>query len=134
MPYSQKQLFAKTFWWALVGSALFAGFFLVVIALTNAFHGPGGADKFTNGLLFSSIFGTLCGAGLVGWRIVDKYQHARLKYWVRRYLTLSFASIVVAIGLLYTPVTGLLAIWSVIASLLVQLALSKRSLWFTKRT
>lgn len=128
MPFSQQQLFIKCLLWALVGSALFVAVFLIFTTITNQFHGPDGASKFVDGMLFSSILGNLSGAGLVGWRIVDKYRQNHIKYWARRYISLSVVSIIGAIGLLYTPVTGLLAFWCIVASLLVQLALSQKKI------
>jgi len=67
--------------------------------------------------LLLSIIGSIAGAGLVGWRVVDNYQHAQLNTWFKRYIQYSVLGIVLAIGLSFTPLSRVLGLWSFVAAL-----------------
>lgn len=130
MTPTSRQLFIKSFWWALIVSALFVGIVLVFVSTKSFFRFYAQGGGLINGILYGSVIGTLVGAGLVGWRVTEKYYHARVKYWTRRYLTLSTLSLALAFVLMETYVLSvLLVFWAPLAAAFVVQAIADRPLY-----
>jgi hypothetical protein len=121
MALSRKEIFMKSWWWSLVGSAGLALVFWFTANLIRFFQGN--LVRFTDAILCASLVGGVLGASLIAWRVADKYYHVRLHQSMKRYFRLSLISLVIAIGLLFTPASLLVGAWSLVSAWCVTLAL-----------
>lgn len=90
-------------------------------------HWLSGDGYFFSILITFGVIGSYCGAGLVGWRIVDKYFHPSVKAFLRRYLQLSAITFILLIIITYTPFSIIAGIfWSLVAPYCVIKALPEK--------
>ena len=80
-------------------------------------------DLFFDLLIIFGIVGAYFGAGLVGWRIADKYYHAKEKQFRSRYIRYSLITFVALIAITYSPLSILGLLWSFVAPFCVVKAL-----------
>ncbi len=123
MALPRKSIFFKAWIWSLIGSLISVAIFWVGSSLIDFFQGD--IVRFTYGLLVASLVGNFLGASLIAWRVADKYYHARLRQSLRRYARFSLLSLVVAIGILFTPISLLASVWSLASAWCVMLALTQ---------
>ncbi len=81
--------------------------------------------SFVDLLILFSIAGSYFGAGYVGWRIAVKYYYCYDNRYIKYYMRYSLLSFVLLIVIIYTPLSFLGLLWSVIAPLCVLQSLSK---------
>ncbi|HEX3568553.1 MAG TPA: hypothetical protein VHT70_02650 [Candidatus Saccharimonadales bacterium] len=125
MYLTHKAIFWKCWLWSIIAGIVVAALFYFLSSITNIFHGSYGGTIFLDLLLSLSILGSFFGAGFVGWRIVDKYYHAGVRPFVRRFVLYSILSFVLLAGIIYSPVSFLAILWSFVAPLCVLGAISK---------
>lgn len=80
-------------------------------------------DLFFDLLITLGVIGAYFGAGLVGWRVADKYFHAREKQFIRQYIRYSIATFILLIIIAYSPLSFLGLLWSFVAPFCVIKAL-----------
>lgn len=125
MPLSNKAIFWKCWLWSIIGGIIVAGLFYAVSGIGHVFHGPYGGTIFVDLLLSLSIVGSYAGAGFVGWRIADKYYHSRVKRFMKRYAWYSLLSFALLVVVVYSPLSFLAILWSLLAPQCVVVALGK---------
>ena len=125
MHLSNNDIFWKCWLWSIVGGILVALLFWMIVSVGNLFRGAEGGTIFIDLLLGLSIVGSYFGAGVVGWRIADKYYHGSVPIFLRRYVWYGSLSFVVLVGVIYSPASFLALLWSFLAPLCVISALSK---------
>ena len=125
MKLTNKEIFWKCWLWSIIGGIVVAVLFWMISGIGNLFHGTYGGTIFIDLLLGLSIVGAYGGAGLVGWRIADKYYHDVVKQFLKRYLWYSAGSFVVLVGVVYSPASFLAILWSLLAPFCVIWALNK---------
>ncbi|HSX08461.1 MAG TPA: hypothetical protein VLG11_06235 [Candidatus Saccharimonadales bacterium] len=123
MTLTKKDIFWKSWFWSIICGILVALIFWLISDIGSLFHGANGGGVFINLLIVFSIVGSYIGAGVVGWRIADKYHHARVRQIVRRYALYAFLSFVLLVGIVYSPVSLLAILWSFLAPLCVLFSL-----------
>ncbi len=125
MHLSNKDIFWKCWLWSVIGGIAVALLFWMASSIGNLFRGTEGGTIFIDLLLGLSIVGSYFGAGVVGWRIADKYYHAGVPLFLKRYAWYSCLSFVLLIGVVYSPASFLSLLWSFLAPLCIIGALSK---------
>lgn len=123
MHHSKSDIFWKCWLWAAIFGSILAGFYAFV---SNV--GPrwlSGGDFFAIMIIFG-IIGSYFGAGLVGWRIADKYFHAYEQTFRKRYITYSIITLVLLIAVSYSPLSILGLLWSFVAPFCVLQALREK--------
>jgi hypothetical protein len=123
MPHSDKSIFLKCWLWSVIVGCLIPAVFWIFVDVANLFHNDG--STFLAVLLFLSIVGEYLGAGLVGWRLVEKYLISSEKKFLKSYFRLSLITFVVAIIIVYSPLSPLGLLWSLVPPLCVMKILSK---------
>lgn len=125
MPHTRKDIFFKCWLWSVVGGLIVAAIFYTLADLTNAFHHIAhGGTIFIDLLMGLGIVGSYASAGYIGWRIVDKYYHGTVTIFLKRYKIYSAISLLLLVGLIYSPFSPLGFLWSVLAPCCVLLSLS----------
>jgi hypothetical protein len=125
MHLTNKEIFWKCWLWSIISGIIVAGLFWMLSGIGSLFHGENGGNVFLDLLLSLSLLGSYFGAGFVGWRIVDKYYHGAVRRFMKRYLLYSFISFAVLIAIIYSPLSILALLWSVLAPWCVITALNK---------
>jgi hypothetical protein len=125
MHLTNKEIFWKCWLWSTIGGIIVAALFWMLSGIGNLFHGENGGNVFLDLLLTLCLFGSYFGAGFVGWRIVDKYYHGAVRRFVRRYALYSLLSFVLLVGVIYSPLSILALLWSVLAPWCVVTALNR---------
>jgi ABC-type Na+ efflux pump permease subunit len=130
MHHTKSDIFWKCWLWAAITGSLVAGLYAFISGV-----GPrwiSGGDRFFDLLILLGIVGAYFGAGLVGWRIADKYYHAREKQFIKRYIRYSILTFAVLVGVTYSPLSALGLLWSLVPPLSVILALNHINATFSK--
>lgn len=125
MYLTKSNIFWKCWLWSVICGIITAALFWAITSFGNFFHGPYGGTVFIDLLLSLSIAGCYFGAGYVGARIANKYYHDTEKRFIKRYFWYSLLSFIVLVAVVYSPVSFLGILWSLIAPLCVLAALSK---------
>ena len=114
MKLSRRSIFFKTWLWSIVGSAVVVATFWLITDFIHVLQNLNSLTEYTDILLGFSVLGNVLGAGLVLWRVVDKYFHRQLISCLVRYSLLSIPVILVAVVILYfnSPFAYLIIIWS----------------------
>jgi len=129
MKLTNQAIFWKCWLWSVITGGVVATLFWMVCNVGNFFRGDEGGTIFVTILLILSIVGSYAGAGVVGWRIAEKYYARTVDRFVRRYTLYSFFSFVLLVGIVYSPVSVLALLWSLLAPLCVIIAINR-----TKKT
>jgi hypothetical protein len=129
MYMTRKEIFLKCWFWSVITGVLVATIFWIVTDVGGFFHYAYGGAIFIDLLVGLSVVGSYVGAGYIGWRIVDKHYHKSVKYFIKRYEKYSLLSFIILIAVIYSPLSILGFLWSVLAPYCVIAALSK-----TKKT
>ncbi|HUD81497.1 MAG TPA: hypothetical protein VMR08_02650 [Patescibacteria group bacterium] len=118
MKLSRFELFMKFWLWSVIGSAVVVAGFWMVTDFIHVFQNLNSLSEYTDILLGISVLGNVLGAGLVLWRVVDKYYHPSLNKILRRYGLLSVPVIVAAVLILLvnSPLSYLIIVWSLASS------------------
>lgn len=130
MHHTKSDIFWKCWLWAAIIGSLVAGLYAFISSV-----GPrwiSGGDRFFDLLILLGIVGAYFGAGLVGWRIADKYYHAREKQFIKRYIRYSVLTFAVLVGVTYSPLSALGLLWSLVPPFSVILALNRINATFSK--
>jgi len=126
MPHTRKDIFLKCWLWSVVGGCIVAAIFYLLADITNVFHYiPDGGTVFIDLLMGLGIIGSYVCAGYIGWRIVDKYYHAATHGFLKRYRKYSIISFLALVVIIYTPLSLVGFLWSIIAPYCVLIALSR---------
>jgi hypothetical protein len=122
---TSKAIFLKSWLWSLIGAAVVVAVFWIITDFIHVFQNLHSLTEFTNILLCLSIVGNIAGAGLVLWRVAEKYYASSLKKTIKRYIFLSFCSLLVAVAIILTstPLAILVIAWNLVAPLCVIKAL-----------
>lgn len=125
MILTSKAIFLKSWLWSLIGAAVVVAVFWIITDFIHVFQNLHSLTEFTNILLCLSIVGNIAGAGLVLWRVAEKYYASSLKKTIKRYIFLSFCSLLVAVAIILTstPLAILVIAWNLVAPLCVIKAL-----------
>jgi len=73
MKLTNQAIFWKCWLWSVITGGVVATLFWMVCNVGNFFRGDEGGTIFVTILLILSIVGSYAGAGVVGWRIAEKY-------------------------------------------------------------
>ena len=125
MHLTTKDIFWKCWLWSIIGGIIVALLFWIISGIGNVFRGANGGTIFIDLLLGLSIVGSYLGAGVVGWRIADKYYHSGVAIFKKRYTQYSLVSFIVLIAVVYSPASFLALLWSFLAPYCVVRALGK---------
>jgi hypothetical protein len=126
MTLTSNAIYSKCLLWSIIGGAFVAVVFWFIANIGGFFNGHGYA--FLSGLLYASMVGEYLGAGLVGWRIVDKYFNHHMKKYMKKYIQIAIISMLIGIALVYTPVTlvsSIVLLWFFVAPVCVLIAYNK---------
>ena len=129
MKLTNQTIFWKCWLWSVITGGVVASLFWMICNIGNFFRGDAGGTIFVTILLILSIVGSYAGAGVVGWRIAEKYYPRTVDRFVRRYTLYSLISFVLLVGIVYSPVSILALLWSLLAPLCVIIAINR-----TKKT
>lgn len=113
MYHTKSDIFWKCWLWSAIFGSILAGLYAVVSDIGPHWLSPGGL--FFDLLIIFGIAGAYFGAGLVGWRIADKYFHAYEQQFIKRYIRYSVLTFVLLVGITYSPVSFLGLLWSFVA-------------------
>jgi hypothetical protein len=127
MHHTRKNIFWKCWIWSIAGGILFATVFWLLSDVGDLFHLYYGGGIFLYILFGFSILGSYIGAGIVGWRIADKYYHHAVKRFMKQYRLYSIFSLIVLGAVIYSPAPYLGFLWSILAPFCALTALSKTS-------
>ncbi|MGD0283983.1 MAG: hypothetical protein ABSB12_00060 [Candidatus Saccharimonadales bacterium] len=111
----------------MISGILFATLFWVFSGIGNSFHLDIGGSIFLYLLFGISVVGTYFGAGIVGWRLTDRYYHPSVKYFIKRYELYSALSLAILAVVIYSPIPFLAFLWCILAPFCVLMALPKSS-------
>jgi len=125
MHLTKSNIFWKCWLWSIICGIIVAMLFWIISGIGNLFHGPNGGTIFIDLLLSFSIAGCYFGAGYVGSRIATKYYNDTDRRFAKRYVLYSIISFALLVGVVYSPVSFLGILWSLIAPLCVIGALAK---------
>jgi hypothetical protein len=127
MKLSRQSIFFKTWLWSIVGSAVVVAVFWMVTDFIHVLQNLNSLTEYTNVLLGFSVLGNVLGAGLVLWRVVDKYYHRQLTKSLVRYGVRSLPVIIAAVVILFinSPFSYLIIIWSFFAAYVALSSLPK---------
>lgn len=118
MKLSRQTIFLKSWLWSVVGSAVIVALFWLVTDFVHVLQNLNSLSEYTDVMLGFSVLGNVLGAGLVLWRVVDKYHHRELKASLARYVLFSVPVIIVAIVILFinSPLAYLIIVWSLVSA------------------
>lgn len=108
----------------MITGCIVAVIFWIISDYINIFHEQYGGTIFIDMLAGLSILGSYLGAGYVGWRVVDKYYHAAAKHFIRKYKKYSLFSFLLLVIVIYSPLSILAFLWSILAPYCVVMALN----------
>jgi hypothetical protein len=134
MEINRKALFLKSWLWSLIGGGSFAAVFWFLNGVIHILQSLHNVSVFTIVLICVSLVGNFLGAGLVVWRVSEKYQPTRHKKTMERYWEFSIAALLIAAGLITynTPLTIAIIGWNVVPALCVLWAIPVSSSVKTK--
>lgn len=121
MQHTKSDIFWKCWLWSAIFGAIVAGLYAFISDIGPRWMSAG--DLFFDLLIIFGIFGAYFGAGLVGWRIADKYYHAHEKKFIGRYIKLSILTFALLVAITYSPLSFLGLLWSFVAPFCVLWAL-----------
>lgn len=121
MHHTKSDIFWKCWLWSAIFGSLIAGVYAFISGIGPRWLSAG--DLFFDLLIILGIAGAYFGAGLVGWRIADKYYHAREKQFIKRYIQYSLLTFLLLVAITYSPLSILGLLWSVVAPFCVIKAL-----------
>lgn len=113
MYHTKSDIFWKCWLWSAIFGSVIAGLYAFISGIGPHWLSAGGL--FFDLLIIFGIMGAYFGAGLVGWRIADKYFHTYEKQFIRRYAKYSLITFVLLVGITYSPVSILGLLWSFVA-------------------
>jgi hypothetical protein len=125
MPHTTKDVFLKCWLWSIISSIVIAVVFVLLTSIGNVFRWEYGGAVFIDLLFGLSVVGSYIGAGYVGWCIVVKYYPDTAKHFLRQYRLYSVLSSLVFVVVVYSPLSILAFLWSILAPGCVLVALSK---------
>ncbi len=125
MKLTNRAIFWKCWLWSVISGVVVASLFWMICNIGNFFRGSEGGTIFITILLILSIVGSYIGAGVVGWRITDKYYHSTVKPFLKRYTWYSIGSFILLVAVVYSPAAFLALLWSLLAPLCVVLAINR---------
>ncbi|HUD06108.1 MAG TPA: hypothetical protein VMR18_04320 [Candidatus Saccharimonadales bacterium] len=131
MALKRKTIFLKAWLCSIVGGASLTIFFYLLTDVVHVFQNLNSLSDFTNIFISISVVGNAVGAGVLIWRVADKYYHAHVGQILVSYFFLSLLNVAVAIGILFinTPLTILIAFWNLLAPLcVIKILYSKKTL------
>lgn len=111
MYLSKSDIFWKCWWWSLVCGTAIA---ILFYAVTSPFKLGSFGSQFFDVLIVLSIAGCYFGAGYVGWRIADKHRYDHDGSFIRRYRKYSIVSLIALMLVIFSPLSFLGVIWSLI--------------------
>ena len=120
MHHTKSDIFWKSWLWAAIFGCVAAGLYAFISNIGP--HWLNGGD-FIDLLIILGVFGSYFGAGLVGWRIADKYYHAQEKVFIKRYIRFGVLTFILLVGIAYSPLSILGLLWSLIPPFCVLQAL-----------
>lgn len=121
MHHTKSDIFWKCWLWSAIFGIIMAALYAFISDIGPRWMSAG---DFFGLLTIFGIIGAYFGAGLVGWRIADKYYHAYEKRFIKRYIQYSIITFMLLVAITYSPVSFLGLLWSVVAPLCVLRALS----------
>lgn len=121
MHHTKSDIFWKSWLWAAIFGIIVACIYAFISDIGPRWLSAGG--RFFDLLILLGIFGAYFGAGLVGWRIADKYFHAYEKIFIKRYIRYSILTFILLVGITYSPLALLGLLWSVVPPFCVLRAL-----------
>lgn len=121
MHHTKSDIFWKCWLWSAIFGIISAGVFYILSDISRSVINVG--DYFFDFLIIFGIIGAYFGAGLVGWRIADKYFHAYEKLFVKRYVRFSILTFILLVAIAYSPLSILGLLWSFVAPFCVLQAL-----------
>jgi hypothetical protein len=113
MHHTKSDIFWKCWLWAAIFGCVAAGLYMIVSSIGPRWLSAGGL--FFDLLIIIGILGSYFGAGLVGWRIADKYYHRYEKTFIKRYVQFSLLTFAVLVAITYSPLSILGLLWSFVA-------------------
>lgn len=122
MHLTKSEIFWKCWLWSSICGATVA--IAIAILMSIAPHWLDGGGFFFELVMLFGIAGTYFGAGYVGWRIADKYNHDRENVFRKRYISYSVVTFLLLVAVSYSPLSILGLLWSFIAPACVLQALS----------
>lgn len=125
MKLTNQTIFWKCWLWSVITGGVVATLFWTICNIGGFFRGDEGGTIFVTILLILSIVGSYAGAGVVGWRITEKYYTRTVDRFVKRYTLYSLGSFVLLVGIVYSPVSILALLWSLLAPLCVIIAINR---------
>lgn len=125
MRHTRHEIFWKCWIWSMIGGILFATLFWIFSGIGNSFHLNFGGSIFLYLLFGISVVGSYFGAGLVGWRLTDRYYHQSVRYFIKHYEWYSMLSLVILAAVIYSPIPFLAFLWCVLAPFCVLISLPK---------
>lgn len=125
MPYTAKDVFLKCWLWSAISGIALAAVFWLLSSVGSIFRWEYGGTVFINLLFGLSIIGSYVGAGYVGWCIVYKYYPSSAKHFLKQYRSYGLLSFAALLAVIYSPLSILAFLWTVLPPGCVLLALSK---------
>lgn len=119
---NSKTIFLKAWMWSIIVALVFGVVFWIIGNFGHLFQNASSGLQFFEVGLYISIAGGYLGAGLIGWRISEKYYFTKATRFVKRYTIISILSFAISFFLFNTP---LAILWSLVAPLCVVIVLSK---------
>ncbi len=128
MNFNRRTLFFKSWLWSLIGGAALSALFWFITGIIHVFQVFNSLSDFTIIVIGISLVGNCLGAGIVIWRISEKYRPAAHKKTMRKYWQLCAGSMIVGLVLIITdtPFTALIAGWSLVPALWVLWSLPEK--------
>lgn len=121
MHHTKSDIFWKCWLWSAVIGCLAAGLYAIIANIGP--HWLSG-DIFFDLVIIFGVLGAYFGAGLVGWRIADKYYHAYERQFIKRYIKYSVLTFVLLVAITYSPLSIVGLLWSFVAPFCVLQALA----------
>ena len=121
MHHTKSDIFWKCWLWSAIFGITTASLYAFISNIGPRWLSAGGL--FFDLLIIFGIFGTYFGAGLVGWRIADKYFHTYERQFIKRYIQLSALTFAGLVAIAYSPLSFLGLFWSLVAPFCVLWAL-----------
>lgn len=120
-----KDVFLKCWLWSAISGIVIAILFLLLTSVGNIFRWEYGGTVFMNLLFGLSLVGSYLGAGYVGWCIVDKYYASIARQFLKQYRTYGLLSFLALVGVMFSPLSILVFLWTILPPACVIFALSK---------
>jgi uncharacterized membrane protein len=116
MHLTKYEIFKKCWLWSVVCGIAVGSLFWFITSFGNWFYRVFG-DKvaFFDVFVVLAIVGCYFGAGYIGWRIADKYYHNKADRFRKRYIQYSVLSFLLLVVIVYSPLSFLGILWSLVA-------------------